>query len=290
MVFIYFYATETAGIEIRNKYRYYIPAVLEFFVLSLVFVKVNDTSDLVYSPKAIIFLYSYVISASVFIVYMCIRTLLVIRSHTAFLPFFYTDTKYKSLLWLKIFCILFIVYHVIALGTVTVLSGVTYMTTVSDSLASLLLYYFTIGCLIQINIVNITSKSEVESSKRKQEENKEIYKRVSKVIERFMVEEKAFLDHDMTLKTFAKRVGESSRLISKTINEMEYKNFNMYLNHYRVEEFKTLIESEKYQKYSNTALAMEAGFNSRASFYKNFKDIVGISPTDYFESLNSDVV
>ncbi|WP_161635332.1 helix-turn-helix domain-containing protein [Aquimarina macrocephali] len=164
------------------------------------------------------------------------------------------------------------------------------MTTVSDSLASLLLYYFTIGSLVQINIVNITSESEVESSKRKQEENKEIYERVSKEIERYMVEEKAFLDQDMTLKTFAKRVGVSSRSISKTINEMEYKNFNMYLNHYRVEEFKTLIESEKYQKYSNTALAKEAGFNSRASFYKNFKDIVGISPSDYFESLNSDAI
>ncbi|WP_158237147.1 AraC family transcriptional regulator [Aquimarina sp. MAR_2010_214] len=164
------------------------------------------------------------------------------------------------------------------------------MTTISDGLSLLLLYYFTIGSLIQINIVNITSESEVKSSKRKQEENKEIYRRVSKAIERCMVEEKAFLDHDMTLKTFAKRAGESSRLISKTINEMEYKNFNLYLNHYRVEEFKMLIGSEKYQKYSNTALAKEAGFNSRASFYKNFKDIVGISPSDYFESLNQDTI
>ncbi|WP_438425831.1 helix-turn-helix domain-containing protein [Aquimarina macrocephali] len=290
IILIYFYAVETAGIEIRNKYRYYIPAVLEFFILSLIFVKVNETPDLVYSSKTIIFLYSYIISSSIFIAYMCIRILLVIRSHTTFLPFFYTDTKYKSLLWLKIFCIVFIVYHVIALASLTVLSDIKYMTTVSDSLASLLLYYFTIGSLVQINIVNITSESEVESSKRKQEENKEIYERVSKEIERYMVEEKAFLDQDMTLKTFAKRVGVSSRSISKTINEMEYKNFNMYLNHYRVEEFKTLIESEKYQKYSNTALAKEAGFNSRASFYKNFKDIVGISPSDYFESLNSDAI
>ena len=286
MVFIYLYAIKTSGIEIRNKYWYYIPGILEFCILSLFFIKVNETPDLVYSYNSIMFLYSYIISCSIFIVYMCIKTLLVIRSHTTFLPFFYTDTKYKSLLWLTIFCIVFIAYHIIAVLSVIVLPDTTYITTASDSLSLLLLYYFTIGSLMQINIVNITSKSKVESSKRKQEENKEIYKRVSKAIEQCMLGEKAFLDPDMTLKAFAKKVGEPSRLISKTINEMEYKNFNMYLNHYRVEEFKMLIESGKYQKYSNTALAKEAGFNSRASFYKNFKDIAGISPSDYFESLN----
>ncbi|PKV48197.1 AraC-like DNA-binding protein [Aquimarina sp. MAR_2010_214] len=290
IIFIYFYTVETAGIKIKNKYRYYISGILEFLILSLIFVKVNNTPDLVYSRNTIIFLYSYIISCTAFVAYMCIRILLVIKDHTTFLPFFYTDTRYKSLLWLKIFCIIFIIYHIMALASVIVLSEFKYMTTISDGLSLLLLYYFTIGSLIQINIVNITSESEVKSSKRKQEENKEIYRRVSKAIERCMVEEKAFLDHDMTLKTFAKRAGESSRLISKTINEMEYKNFNLYLNHYRVEEFKMLIGSEKYQKYSNTALAKEAGFNSRASFYKNFKDIVGISPSDYFESLNQDTI
>ncbi len=290
MVLVFFYATETAGIEIKNKYRYYIPAILEFFVFSILLIKVIGSPDLAFSMEYILFLYFDLFSSTVFIIYMCVRTILVIKDHNKFLPFFYTDIKYKSLVWLAVFCMAFIVYHLIAFGAVITSFEGEYIRFVLDGLALLLLYYLTIGSLTQINIVNITSESEVKLSKRKQEENKGVYKRVSKVIERCMVDEKAFLDQDMTLKTFAKRVGVSSRIISKTINEMEYKNFNMYLNHYRVEEFKTLIGSEKYQKYSNTALAKEAGFNSRASFYKNFKDIAGISPSDYFESLNSDVV
>lgn len=290
MVFIFFYATDTAGIEIKNRYRYYIPALLEFFVFSIIFGMLNENPDFQYSFEYVLFVYFYLFSSTVFIVYMCVRTVLVVKDHNKFLPFFYRDIKYKSLLWLTIFCITFMIYHLVAFVTVIALSDIEYMIIASDGLALLLLYYFTIGSLVQINILNTTSESEVKLSKHKQEENKEVYEQVSKEIERHMVEEKTFLDSDITLRTFAKRVGVSSRLISKTINEMGYKNFNMYLNHYRVEEFKTLIESEKYRKYSNTALAKEAGFNSRASFYKNFKDIVGISPSDYFESLNSGTI
>ncbi|PKV48196.1 AraC-like DNA-binding protein [Aquimarina sp. MAR_2010_214] len=290
MVFVFFYATETAGIEIKNKYRYYIPAILEFLVFSILLIKVIGNPDLAQSIEYVLFLYFDLLSSTIFIIYMCVRTILVVKDHNKFLPFFYTDVKYKSLVWLAVFCMIFIGYHLIAFGAVITSFEGEYIRFVLDGLALLLLYYFTIGSLIQINIVNITSESEVKLSRRKQEESKEVYERVSKEIERHMVDERAFLDQDLTLKTFAKRVGVSSRIISKTINEMKYKNFNMYLNHYRVEEFKALIESEKYQKYSNTALAKEAGFNSRASFYKNFKDIAGISPSDYFESLNSDII
>jgi hypothetical protein len=125
VILIYFYAVETAGIEIKNKYRYYIPGILEFLILSLIFVKVNNTPDLVYSRNTIIFLYSYIISCSAFIAYMCIRILFVIKDHTTFLPFFYTDTRYKSLLWLKIFCVIFIIYHIIALASIIVLRAKT---------------------------------------------------------------------------------------------------------------------------------------------------------------------
>ena len=286
MVFIFFYVTKTTGIEIKNKYSYYIPAIFEFCVFSVIFIKVFRSPNIILPIEYELLLLFDLFSSVIFILYMCARTILVVKDHNKFLPFFYTDVKYKSLVWMTIFCVVFIVYHLIALGTMITSFQGDNIRFVLDGLGLLLLYYCTIGSLMQINIVNITSEKEVKLSKRKQEENKEIYERVSKAIERCMVEEKAFLDPDMTLKTFAKRVGESSRLISKAINKMEYKNFNMYLNHYRVEEFKMLIESEKYQKYSNTALAKEAGFNSRASFYKNFKDVVGISPSDYLESLN----
>ncbi|MBQ0739921.1 hypothetical protein J9332_37095, partial [Aquimarina celericrescens] len=32
MLFVFFYAMETAGIEIRKKYQYYIAAIIEFFI------------------------------------------------------------------------------------------------------------------------------------------------------------------------------------------------------------------------------------------------------------------
>ncbi len=290
MLFVFFYAMETAGIEIRKKYQYYIPAIIEFFIFSILFIKKIENPNLKPSIGYVLFLFFDLFSSTFFIIYMCVRTILAIKDHNKFLPFFYADVKYKSLGWLAVFCKIFIVYHLIALSFVITSFEGEYIRFMLDGLALLLLYYFTIGSLMQINIVNMTSEKEVKLSKRKQEENKEFYEKISKIVEVFMIEEKAYLDPDMTLKLFAKKTKTCSRDISKTISVMGYKNFNTYINYYRVEEFKNLIGSEKHKKYSNTALAREAGFNSRASFYKNFKEIVGISPSEYFESLNSDVM
>jgi AraC-like DNA-binding protein len=39
------------------------------------------------------------------------------------------------------------------------------------------------------------------------------------------------------------------------------------------------------KKYTLLTLAFECGFNSKASFNRNFKKIVGKSPSDYLNSI-----
>ena len=53
------------------------------------------------------------------------------------------------------------------------------------------------------------------------------------------------------------------------------------INKGEIEGVKKLLLNESYKKYSIVAISKEVGFNSRASFYKNFKERVGISPSDY---------
>ena len=52
-------------------------------------------------------------------------------------------------------------------------------------------------------------------------------------------------------------------------------------NEFRVEESKRLINEDKSNNRTIDAIASEAGFTNRSSFYRVFKRSQGVSPTDY---------
>lgn len=61
-------------------------------------------------------------------------------------------------------------------------------------------------------------------------------------------------------------------------------NLNNYLNRLRVEYSVRLIKENK--NYSIEAIAREAGFNSRATFYRAFYKQFGMTPTEYISTLD----
>ncbi len=94
--------------------------------------------------------------------------------------------------------------------------------------------------------------------------------------------QKLFLDAHFDLKF---------SLLSSGIDEKEFrlflkKEFNKssieFVNKYRVEEFKRLLALSENNKYNLMGIANKAGFNSKATFYRNFKNIEGITPKEYW--------
>jgi AraC-like DNA-binding protein len=73
----------------------------------------------------------------------------------------------------------------------------------------------------------------------------------------------------------------SEHQLSKVINRVFGKNFNRFVNNFRIEEAKERLAAES---TSITVIAFEVGFNSIASFNRVFKDECGVSPTEYRES------
>ena len=142
------------------------------------------------------------------------------------------------------------------------------------------MYYITIASLVQINIINTTKINTIK-------ENTCNLRKIYAIVKRHMEVDKAYLDPNLNLRKISRSVALPQRNISKAINAIENKNLNSFINSYRIEEFKKLLRSNTHQKYSISAIADEVGFNSRASFYKNFKDIVGESPTAYVKNISN---
>lgn len=103
----------------------------------------------------------------------------------------------------------------------------------------------------------------------------------------FMHANKPYLESDLTLPKLAEELNVPTHHLSQVINEIHGKNFFNFINEYRVEEVKRMIQDPKYQNYSLLGIAYESGFNSKSAFNRVFKNITGTTPSAFRDALSS---
>ena len=84
----------------------------------------------------------------------------------------------------------------------------------------------------------------------------------------------------LNLYDVAKLLNISSNYLSQIINRRNSR-FNDYLNEERIEKVKSMLKDKSFSEYTITSIGLEAGFNSNASFYRAFKKVTNMSPSDY---------
>jgi AraC-like DNA-binding protein len=100
-----------------------------------------------------------------------------------------------------------------------------------------------------------------------------------------MQQERLYLNPELTLTDFAQRLETHSKLISAVINEAFQKNFNDFVNEYRVNIFKEKVSDPRLKHLTLLAIAFECGFNSKSTFNRAVKRITGKMPSAFL-SLN----
>ena len=95
-------------------------------------------------------------------------------------------------------------------------------------------------------------------------------------------EKELFLNPNLTLDETAKELKTSKHLLSQYLNERLGKSFTYFINEYRIEKAKELLQSQT--NYTIEGLGYESGFNSKSSFFATFKKITGKTPSEYQKS------
>nr|WP_262919778.1 helix-turn-helix domain-containing protein [Niabella hibiscisoli] len=98
-----------------------------------------------------------------------------------------------------------------------------------------------------------------------------------------MQKEALFTDPELTLGTLSEQLAIHPNTLSQVINSKEGKNFYDYINALRIATFIKALSKPENKKYTLLSLAFECGFNSKASFNRNFKKHTGLSPTEYLK-------
>ncbi|RYF72611.1 MAG: helix-turn-helix domain-containing protein [Cytophagaceae bacterium] len=101
----------------------------------------------------------------------------------------------------------------------------------------------------------------------------------------FMVDEKPYLDPELTLSSLASRLSISRSLLSQLINEDVGDNFYNFVNKYRVEQVKAFMTDPAMKHFNLLGLALEAGFKSKSTFNLIFKRFTGLTPSEYLQTV-----
>jgi len=109
------------------------------------------------------------------------------------------------------------------------------------------------------------------------------FEEIKAKIESSMLQEKLYLEPELSLSDLAQKLKTNTSVLSAAINSNYGKNFNDFVNEYRVKEFKKQIKLPKNQNFTILAVAFECGFNSKATFNRAFKKFTGQSPSRFEE-------
>ncbi len=100
----------------------------------------------------------------------------------------------------------------------------------------------------------------------------------------YVTAERPYLDPDLSLADLARRLRTTPVLLSQVVNTGVGKNFNDFINEYRVEEFKQQARNPANAHLSLLGIALDCGFNSKATFNRAFRKFTGTSPGEFLAS------
>jgi AraC-like DNA-binding protein len=95
----------------------------------------------------------------------------------------------------------------------------------------------------------------------------------------YFEKENPYLNPELTLSELAHNLKTNTSILSQVINAGFDKNFNDFVNEYRVKAFQEKVKSKEYRHLTMLAVAFDCGFNSKATFNRAYKKLTGANPS-----------
>jgi AraC-like DNA-binding protein len=103
-------------------------------------------------------------------------------------------------------------------------------------------------------------------------------------LDSLMINEKLFLQNDLTLKDVAETLLTSTNNISWLLNKIYETTFYDFINGHRIKEFIAKVQNKEHLQHTILALSMDVGFNSKSTFNKAFKLAMKETPSNFIKN------
>jgi len=130
---------------------------------------------------------------------------------------------------------------------------------------------------------------EIESNQLENEKSEVLfietdYSNEIKLIDDYFIQKQSFLKQDLNISIVAVELNIPVRELSYIINNFYTTKFNDFVNKYRVDYILKKVGMSHLDIYTVEALSKEAGFSHKSSFYRAFKRIHNVSPSEYLKN------
>jgi AraC-like DNA-binding protein len=166
-------------------------------------------------------------------------------------------------------------------------TGTSFIVLVTWAILFIFIYYTSYKAFTQKDLFSISpeiliqNNEKPEPAKSESIQNSSDFEETINKLEAAMQVDELFLNANLTIHELAKITGISSRKISQSINSIHQMNFSEWVNGYRVEKAKTLLQNISQNNYTIESIGFDCGFNSRSAMYLAFKNITNKSPGDF---------
>ena len=111
-------------------------------------------------------------------------------------------------------------------------------------------------------------------------ELRQLFKRLCNLMDT----EKLYLNSALTMKTVAQKLHTNLKYLSMAINSQSGGNFQKFLNGYRIDAAKSMLQQPAYRLAPSFKAGQACGFRTRSTFYKVFKEMTGLTPREFQDS------
>ncbi|MEM1115841.1 MAG: helix-turn-helix transcriptional regulator [Bacteroidota bacterium] len=105
--------------------------------------------------------------------------------------------------------------------------------------------------------------------------------RQREALDRLMEAERPYLDPNLSLGSLADQLGLTDKALSALFNDTMGTTYTAYVNGHRVAEAERRLVSPEFEHLSVLAIGLDAGFASKSTFNRVFKETTGQTPSEY---------
>ncbi len=280
---LYFYVRSVCYSNFSLKFKDCIHGLLflSFFIFFLIF-----------STSETIFFALQTIGEAQYIGYMVLIFMTLNQYKKNYLQS-YTNPENLSYKWLSQMITVLLIAHLFVVtkflfGFSNDLNLQLLLNVIVSIIALLVSSYFVLKALYQPQLFRGIELKEEPISVFVKKENKELATELTpeieakiKTLKTFMTEEEPFLDADLTIQNLALQIGFPPKELSILINHHLGKHFFDFINEYRIQKAKSILENPENKEITVLEILYQVGFNSKSSFNTAFKKHCQITPIEY---------
>lgn len=124
-----------------------------------------------------------------------------------------------------------------------------------------------------------------ESENLNTTDSDELYHGLGLRLQKFLVEEKPYLWSNVNMDEFCKKLNTNRTYLSKIIHDQYHQNFYDLICEYRIRIVRELLTDPSMSHLSIEGIGEMAGFKSNSNFHKKFKNLVGVTPSQFRDNV-----